>query len=118
VHHGFDYNPQHPDGATEIASLGGFASLGARVSEPVELNAGVGLDDPDDDDLAVAVRGEPSEPAAFPAYLKNTVIFGNLKYHVTEFYGWGLEVLHFATDVGADDDLTGQRFSGSVWFKF
>ncbi len=118
VHHGFDYNPEHPEGALAIASLGGFASLRARVSAPVELNAGLGMDDPDDDDLRTASRGEPSAPATFPAYLKNTVLFGNLKYHVNAFFGWGVEVAHLATDVGAEDDLSGQRYTTSVWFRF
>jgi len=117
VHHGFDYNPEHPDGALAIASVGGFASLQARLSGPVELNAGVGLDDPDDDDLRVASRGEPSEPASFPAYLKNTVLFGNLKYHVNQYFGWGLEVASFSTETVADE-LSGQRYTTSIWFKF
>jgi hypothetical protein len=108
VHYGFDYNPAHPDGATEIKSLGGFASLKIPVSPRVDLNFGFGLDDPEDEDL----------DGATPPYLKNTSLFGNFKYKVTRNFGWGLEVCHFITDTGADDELTGQRFTGSWWFVF
>jgi len=108
VHYGFDYNPTHPDGATEIQSLGGFASLKVPVSPKIDLNFGAGLDDPDDDDLAGATA----------PYLKNTTVFGNFKYKVTKHFGWGLEAIHFITDTGADDELTGQRFTGSWWFVF
>lgn len=108
VHYGFDYNPDDPDGATEIKSQGGFASLKIPASPKIDLNFGFGMDDPDDDDMVGA-----SVP-----YLKNTSIFGNLKYNVTKQFGWGLEVCHFITDTGAPDELTGQRFTGSWWFVF
>jgi len=119
VHYGFDYNPQHPGGATAIASRGGFASLRVPVSGRVATNAGFGIDDPDDDDLAVASRGgEPTTPGTFPAYLKNAVVFGNVKVDVTEFFGWGVEAAHLMTERGDGEDLTGQRFTTSIWFKF
>jgi hypothetical protein len=107
IHYGFDYNPDHPDGAREITSLGGFASLKIPVAPRVDLNLGYGLDDPDDDDLG-----------GFDArYLKNTSLFGNVKVNVTRHFGWGLEVSHFITDRSAGE-LTGQRFTGSWWFIF
>lgn len=109
VHYGFDYNPAHPDGATEIKSLGGFASLKIPASDRVEVNVGFGLDDPDDDDLA----GSTSVP-----YSKNTSIFGNVKFKVTKNFGWGLETCHFITEMGEGNELTGQRFTGSWWFTF
>jgi hypothetical protein len=111
IHYGFDYNPVHPDGATEIESKGGFASLLVPASDKVDLNFGYGFDDPKDEDL------EDAPPGIGP-YLKNTAFFGNFKYKVTKNFGWGLEVCSFATDVGADDDLTGQRFTTSWWFTF
>lgn len=108
LHYDLDYNPSHPDGATEIKSLGGFASLKIPVSPRVDVNLGFGLDDPDDDDL----------DGAEPPYLKNTSFFGNFKYNVTRNFGWGLEVAHFITDKGDAGELTGQRFTGSWWFVF
>lgn len=109
IHYGFDYNPGHPDGATEIESKGGFVSLMIPANEKIEFNLGYGMDDPTDDDLA----GYADAP-----YLKNTSMFGNMKYKVTKNFGWGLEVIHLITDTGAADELTGQRFTGSWWFIF
>lgn len=113
VHYGFDYNPDHPDGAREIASQGGFVSVKAPTSARTEVNAGFGLDDPDSDDLAGMRRDAP--------YLLNKSAFANFKYKVTPQFGWGLEVIHFETDVaveGGTDDLSGQRFTGSWWYIF
>ncbi len=109
VHYGFDYNPTNPNGPTEVKSMGGFLSLKAPVSNKVTLNFGVGIDNPDEDDL---------EEQAVVSYLKNTAIFGNMKYAVTKNFGWGLEVTHYQTEVGATDELTGQRFTGSWWYTF
>jgi hypothetical protein len=118
VHYGFDYNPGHPDGATEIKSLGGFASLKVPASQRIDLNVGFGLDDPDDDDLVVpVVEDDDSGYLDTAPYLKNTSIFGNFKYKVTSNFGWGLEVAHFITDTPGGE-LTGQRFTGSWWFVF
>jgi len=108
VHYGFDYNPAHPDGATEIKSQGGFASLKIPASPKIDLNFGFGMDDPDDDDMV----------AASVPYLKNTSFFGNLKYKVTKQFGWGLEICHFITDKGPENEVTYQRFTGSWWFVF
>jgi len=106
VHYGFDYN-----GVDEIESMGGFVNLAAKVNCRAQVNFGFGFDDPEDADLAVM---DPDDVR----YLKNTVMYGNLKYKVTPQFGWGLEVLNYATDVGAADDLTGQRFTTSWWFVF
>ncbi|HPD72629.1 MAG TPA: hypothetical protein PLL30_12705 [Candidatus Krumholzibacteria bacterium] len=108
VHYGFDYNPWHPDGAKEIESKGGFLSLMIPASPRIEINAGYGLDDPTDEDLA---------GIAAP-YLENSSIFGNLKYKVTKNFGWGVEVMHLITDTGGADELAGQRFTGSWWYVF
>lgn len=109
VHYGFDYNPTHPDGARAIESKGGFVNAAANVSDRVQLNLGYGFDDPLDADL---------DAAAEVPYLKNTVLYGNMKYNVTKQFGWGLEVLSYATDVGAADDLMGLRMTGSWWYVF
>lgn len=110
VHYGFDYNPDHPDGAREIESKGGFINLASMISDRIQINLGYGFDDPADCDMDNA--------ATAPPYLKNTVMYGNMKYKVTKQFGWGLEVLNYATDVGGTDDLTGQRFTGSWWYVF
>ncbi|MEN8006117.1 MAG: hypothetical protein ABFS42_03840 [Candidatus Krumholzibacteriota bacterium] len=111
VHYGFDYNPWHPDGATEIESKGGFVSLSFAASDKVGLNGGFGTDDPKDEDLNGS--GAP--------YLKNQTIFANLKYKVTKQFGWGVEFINFTTtvaDVDDERDLTGQRFTASWWYIF
>lgn len=108
VHYGFDCNPDHPDGAREIRSQCGFLSLMYAAPPKIELSAGYGLDDPRDEDLA---------DSAAP-YLKNSSFIANLKYKVTPQFGRGLEVIHLVTAVGAADDLSGQRFTGSWWYIF
>jgi hypothetical protein len=108
VHYGFDYNTRHAGGGREIASKGGFVSAVVPVTPKIKVNAGYGLDDPDDDDLAGMTA----------AYLKNSTIFANFKYKVTPQFGWGLEAIHFVTDTGGADELSGQRFTGSWWFIF
>jgi hypothetical protein len=116
VHYGFDYNASHPDGATEIQSQGGFASLKVPANPKIEFNAGYGFDDPKDEDME----------GADAAYLKNQSMFLNFKHKITKQFGWGLEVIHFITTVGDEEaeaadatkDLTGERFTTSMWFVF
>jgi len=120
IHYGFDYNPAYPDGAKEIESTGGFASLKVPVSPKVEFNLGAGVDDPKDEDM------QGMEVASI-RYLKNQTAFLNFKHKITKNFGWGLEYVNFnttkATGVEGDDtfttnDLKGQRYTTSVWFVF
>jgi hypothetical protein len=118
VHYGFDYNPTHPDGSTEVESQGGFASLKVPASAKLEFNAGVGMDDPKDDSL----KGMSYEDIR---YLKNQTVFLNFKHKITPKFGWGLEFVNFNTTKAMDDaderataDLKGQRFTTSMWFVF
>ena len=92
VPYGFDYIPWFKDSGgnlkgREISSTGGFGSLMFAASEKVAFNGGYGMDDPKDEDLADA--GAP--------YLKNQTIFVNMKYSVTNNFGWGLEFINFTT---------------------
>jgi len=108
VHYGFDYNPAHIDGPMVIASQGGFVSLAYKIQPDVTFNAGYGLDDPCDNDMA----GMTTIP-----YLKNNAMFGNVKKSITRNYGIGCEIMHFETETVAAT-LKGERFTTSFWFIF
>jgi hypothetical protein len=108
VHYGFDYNAAHPDGATAIRSRGGFASLAFKPQADVAFNAGYGMDHPCSDDML---------GLAVVPYLKNNVLFGNVKKQITANYGVGVEIMHFETET-ATTTLQGERFTYSCWFIF
>jgi len=116
LHYGFEYNPSHPDDdadeGREIATMGGFASLSFKATPKVSINVGGGMDDPDEDD---------AQGMAIP-YIKNTVIFGNVKMQMNKHMGFGFEVMNFSTEnEDPNGDVVtwdGQRISGSTWFLF
>ena len=125
IHYGFDYNPSFTGGGKVVESTGGFVSLKFAASPKVALNAGYGMDDPKDEDMAfddMNGTGDPIVSFSGP-YLKNSTYFINLKYSVTKNFGWGVEFINFTTQVGdatgaSTTDLEGQRFTGSWWYSF
>ena len=81
-----------------------------KASPKIGLNAGVGMDDPD-------------EEYGMGAYSKNMVIFANMKYALNKHMGMGFEVMNFTTEFGEDGEgevieWSGQRITGSTWFVF
>ncbi|MBD3335231.1 MAG: hypothetical protein GF355_06915 [Candidatus Eisenbacteria bacterium] len=129
VHYGFEYNPYHPedeaaDEGRAIASMGGFASLTFRPAKKTTLNAGFGMDDPDDDDMKVSEGALLSVP-----YYRNTVVFGNVQQKLSANLGVGFELIHFITEhaksaaAKEEDDIeteeiAGQRVTLSMFYKF
>jgi len=109
---GFGYDQQAA--RTEIASTGGFANLSFKAMPKMTINAGGGIDMPNEDDiegLGVLFR-------------KNTVAFGNVRHQLSKNFGLGLELMHFITEsTELDDDEkfiehTGQRVTFGTWFNF
>jgi hypothetical protein len=108
VRYGLDYNPDHPDGATEMACTGGFVNLKAPIHCKLDLNVGAGIDNPEDDDL---------EGSSAP-YLKNSVMYANLKYKLTKQFGFGVEYTGYET-IGLDEvALDGSRITAAWWYIF
>lgn len=105
VRYGLDYNTAT---GSEIAGVGGFASIGVAATPKTSFNFGYGIDDPDDADL---------EGSAAP-FQKNQVAFVNVKQNINKHYGLGLEVMHFSTEQLGGETFEGQRVSSAYWFVF
>ena len=101
-----DYNP---GARREIQGWGGFAGLAFDVAPRLQLNIGYGIDDPRDSDLA---------GWSGAAFRKNQAVYGNAKYQMSNQYGMGVEVVHFATDRSAQRTIEGERFTTGWWFVF
>ncbi len=106
VRYDLDYNRQ---ALRSIQASGGFANVAIDLGRGAQLNLGAGLDDPDDDDAA----GSTAVP-----FVKNQVVYGNLKWQATEHFGAGVEAMDFATDTLGGAELSGQRFTMGTWFTF
>lgn len=106
VRYDLDYNRQ---ARRSINAKGGFANAAVDLGHGVQANLGGGIDDPADDDLAGATT---------VIFTKNTVVYGNLKWQVTEHFGAGAEAMNFTTRVASGDELDGQRFTLGTWFVF
>jgi hypothetical protein len=113
---GLDYNAT----GEEIGGMGGFVSLEWKCTEKMSFNAGVGVDQPKDEDTtATTLYG-----AAVP-YDMNRAVFANVRYQMSKQFGFGAEVIDFQTELvdglTATDDgqtLRGQRFTVGTWFIF
>lgn len=108
VRYGLDYNPYHPDGATEMACRGGFVNLKVPVNCKLDFNVGIGVDDPEDEDL---------EGSTAP-YLKNRVMYANLKYKMTKQFGFGVEYNDYETIAVNEDVRDGSRMTFACWYIF
>lgn len=106
VRYDLDYNRQAVE---SIMSQGGFANVAFDLGGGWQANAGLGIDDPDDDDLL---------GAATVIFTKNTVWYGNVKWQVTDRFGTGFEFMNFTTEKGEDTELEGQRVTLGTWFSF
>ncbi|MCP4143749.1 MAG: hypothetical protein GY752_00540 [bacterium] len=108
VRYGLDYNPTHPDGATEMACTGGFVNLKVPANCKLDFNVGIGMDDPEDDNL---------EDSTAP-YLKNTVIYANMKYKMTKQFGFGVEYNDYETIALDEVARDGSRLTFAWWYIF
>ena len=94
------------DKVSGLESKGGWASVWMQASKQVKLTAGVGIDDPDDEELANNARS------------KNQAIFGNIRYTVAPAATIGLEVSHWSTDYRNAGDAETMRVQTSFIFGF
>jgi hypothetical protein len=104
VRYGLDYNNTL---MTEIASTGGFVSAQYKIDEAWSVAAGLGIDDPDNEDVGNV-----------GTFQRNLTGFANVRYQLSKQLGTGLELIHFATDDLTGSTLEGQRVTWSVWFSF
>ncbi|HUV29779.1 MAG TPA: hypothetical protein VMY05_01620 [Acidobacteriota bacterium] len=82
-----------------LATVGGWVSVWMSPSDPVKLSAGIGMDDPDDDELGVASRA------------KNRCVWGNIRYAVVPQATIGFELSQWKTqykDAGSVASLRAQ----------
>jgi hypothetical protein len=77
----------------EIAARGGWAQLSYRPVKGLWLNAGYGLDDPDDEDFVLAT--DTATPKSFIG--KNTNLFGSVMYNLTSTVTAMVEVSQLTT---------------------
>ncbi len=117
VHYGLDYNPDHADGARDIASVGGFVSVKVPVMEKVDVNFGYGVDNPEDEDIVAPDQGI-TEGVFTPPYKKNSVLFANVKYRINKRFGTGVELTDYETIAYCGKVFDGQRFTFAWWFVF
>lgn len=84
----------------EIGSMGGWGQVSVKFGDRVWLNAGYGLDDPDEEDFAVVpVSADSLTKATKQTFIDcNSVIFGSVFYSVTSNVTAMLEVSQLSTD--------------------
>ncbi len=95
----------------EIHTKGFWAAASVRPTSPGlsswELNTGLGLDDPDNDDLSAGDRS------------RNLSEFVNLSYDFGRGVSAGVEYMHLETDyLGQDDPAKANRVQMSLIYKF
>lgn len=89
-----------------VDSKGGWFSAWAKVAPQFKLGAGVGLDDPDDADIANNSRA------------KNTSYYGNIQYNVVPGAMIGLEVSQWETEYKAAETAKNLRVQTSFMLSF
>jgi hypothetical protein len=89
-----------------IRATGGWGALTLTPSPKWQINAGAGVDDPDDKDLATGSRS------------LNLVIFGNAWYFFNPNFSIGLELAHQHTDYKKGDAGDNFREQLSLMYKF
>jgi hypothetical protein len=89
-------NPQN----SEIASMGGWGMLSVKPVCSLTLNAGYSFEDPDDADFLLPQTISPAtpDPVLFNFRDKNTMIFGNLMYEITDNVTGMLEIAYLKTE--------------------
>ncbi|HBA85748.1 MAG TPA: hypothetical protein DCZ95_16825 [Verrucomicrobia bacterium] len=92
--------------ATEIAAKGGFFQAMFDVTSRLNLNVGVGADDPEDDDLNANGRS------------LNKMGFASAFFSLTPAATLAVEYSHMITSYKGSDDATNDRFQGAAIYKF
>lgn len=90
-----------------VESEGGWVAIEMGPFGACKFNIGAGMDDPEDSDLDSGDRS------------KNTSIWGNVKYAITDALSVGLEVSQWETDyIGETSGRDATRCQGSMMYTF
>lgn len=90
----------------EIDAWGGWVAITVKAAEDVTLAAGIGIDDPDEDDLNTGMRD------------RNFVVFANAKFALDEATTAGLEIMYLETEYAGAADSDAIRIQGTLIFSF
>jgi len=90
----------------EVDAMGGWAAFEYDPTDKARISVGIGVDDPEDADLAGGAR------------TLNRSVWGNFFYDFTDYLSTGWEASYWATDYKDEDDGTAFRFQGAVIFTF
>jgi len=88
-----------------VSTTGGWVSAWAEVSPKVTFGAGIGMDDPKDEDFTTGRS-------------KNTCYYGNLQYALVPGASIGLEVSQWETDYKGDEAVKNLRAQTSFILSF
>ncbi|NUN95520.1 MAG: hypothetical protein HUU16_05055 [Candidatus Omnitrophica bacterium] len=94
------------DTMEEIRGKGGWMQLSYGPVRKTTFNMGVGVDDPEDQDLPAGGR------------TKNTAYWGNVQYDLNEAVSMGLELSHWKTEYLDQPDGDALRLQTSFIYKF
>ncbi len=90
----------------EIESFGGWAQIGLKPCDEWAVNAGAGIDDPTDSDLAAGARSE------------NVFAFANVNYFFSKYLLTGIELTCMRTESENGGAGTNYRIQNSWMVKF
>lgn len=91
---------------SEVAAMGGFAQVMLDVTKTLNWNLGLGIDDPDDDDLNTGNRS------------KNGMFFTSLYYSINDAATLAAEYSLMQTSYLGGDDASNNRLQLSAIYKF
>jgi len=90
----------------EVESVGGWASVEFDPTDKARFAGGVGIDDPEDADLADGSRS------------LNRSVWGNFFYDFTDYLSTAWEVSYWATKYKGEEEGTAFRLQGALIFSF
>jgi hypothetical protein len=106
-----NYDGDNPNAQPDtILSRGGFAALKYKANQKVNLAAGYGIDDPDNDDMRGMLLG-------IGQFTRSETFFANGWYQVTSAVKMGVEVMYLETERFGDSD-NGMRYTFSTCYDF
>ncbi len=88
-----------------LSASGGWLSMWVKATKKVQLSAGYGLDDPDDEDIA-------------SGRTKNSCVYGNIRYTIVPQVTLGFEVSNWETDYKNADSADNLRAQTSFILNF
>jgi hypothetical protein len=88
-----------------LSASGGWLSMWVKANKKVQLSAGYGLDDPDDEDIA-------------SGRTKNSCVYGNIRYTIVPQVTLGFELSNWETDYKNADSADNLRAQTSFILNF